>query len=80
MFLPCGPNFSLSYHLSMRLSSASAGLGARCARTFTPEASVFLPRRDSYANIRPLMSGGGSANRLMRLRIAANKFRVTAST
>ena len=44
-------------------SSSLAGLLARCAQTFPPEASVFLPRRDSYASIRPLMSGGGNASR-----------------
>ena len=61
-------------------SRSLAGLRTRCAQTFLPEASVFLPQRDSYASIRPLISGGGNTSRSMRSRIVANNFRVTATS
>ena len=40
---------------------------------------LLLRLRDSYASIRPLMSGGGNVSRSMRSRIAANNLRVTAT-
>ena len=73
------PHFLGSYHLNTRLSNSMAGLRARCAQTFPPEASDFLSRRDSYASIRLATTGGGSASRSMRSRIAANNLRVTAT-
>ena len=47
---------------------------------FSPEAGVFPPGRDSYTNIRPLMSGGGNASRSMRSRIAAHNLCATATS
>ncbi len=40
----------------------------------------FSPPRHSYAGIRPTTTAGGIANRAMRSRIVANKFRVTATS
>ena len=74
------PQFLGSFRWIHAPLSSLAGLLTRCAQTFPPAASVFLPRRDSYASLRPLMSGGGNASRSMRSRIAANNFRVTATS
>ena len=74
------PQFLGSFRWIHVPSRSLARLRARCAQTFPSEASVFLLRCDSYASIRPLMSGGGNASRLMRSRIAANNLRVTATS
>ena len=78
-FFPAAP-VSGSFRRIHTPSSPLAGLRTRCEQTFLPEASVFLPRRDSYASIRPLISGGGNTSHSVRSRIAANNFRVTATS
>jgi hypothetical protein len=56
--------------------SNDAGLRRSCRADFSPRTKVFLALRHSYAGIRPTTTDGGIANRTIRLRIAANKFRV----
>ena len=49
------------------------------ARRLSPGASSFLTASGSYTAL-PSTTGGGNANRSIRLRIAANNLRVTATS
>jgi hypothetical protein len=56
-------------------TSYFAGEGRSCRADFPPGTSLFRPPRHSYADIGPTTADGGIANRVMRLRIAKDKFR-----
>ncbi len=79
-FFDCRPQLLCFYLPNARFSNCLAGLSSYLCADFSYCGQYFLPRRDSYASIRPGMSGGGNASRSMRSRIAANNLRVTATS
>ena len=77
-FFACGPD-SWAPAAGILVPNGFFRHGTLVERRFSPRDQLFRLPQLAYAGIRPT-TGGGIANRAMRSRIVANRFRVTATS